>query len=31
MPACHRCTRGNGPVTYACVIHPEMTGTIVVG
>jgi plastocyanin len=22
---------GNGPVTYACVIHPEMTGTIVVG
>jgi plastocyanin len=22
---------GNGPVTYACMIHPEMTGTIVVG
>ena len=22
--------RGNGPLTYACVIHPEMTGTIVV-
>lgn len=22
---------GNGPVTYACTIHPEMTGTIVVG
>ena len=22
---------GNGPVTYACRIHPEMTGTIVVG
>src|SRR5262245_10912220 len=22
---------GNGPVTYACVIHPEMIGTIVVG
>jgi plastocyanin len=22
---------GNGPVTYACLIHPEMTGTIVVG
>ena len=21
---------GNGPVTYACMIHPEMTGTIVV-
>jgi plastocyanin len=21
----------NGPVTYACVIHPKMTGTIVVG
>jgi plastocyanin len=21
---------GNGPVTYACAIHPEMTGTIVV-
>jgi plastocyanin len=21
----------NGPVTYACMIHPEMTGTIVVG
>ncbi len=22
---------GNGPVTYACMIHPEMTGAIVVG
>jgi plastocyanin len=22
---------GNGPVTYACMIHPEMTGSIVVG
>ena len=22
---------GNGPVTYTCMIHPEMTGTIVVG
>ena len=22
---------GNGPVTYACMIHPEMTGTIVAG
>jgi plastocyanin len=22
---------GNGPVTYACMIHPEMTGTILVG
>ncbi len=22
---------GNGPVTYACMIHPEMTGTIAVG
>jgi plastocyanin len=22
---------GNGPVTYACMIHPDMTGTIVVG
>ncbi|MCI0634750.1 MAG: plastocyanin/azurin family copper-binding protein [Actinobacteria bacterium] len=23
--------QGNGPVTYACMIHPEMSGTIVVG
>jgi plastocyanin len=22
---------GNGPVTYACMIHPEMSGTIDVG